>query len=223
MNLIRHPATARIVPFAIYILFLPLGQIAAGAFPGADLRPLYGIQVGLTALALIYFWRQYGELHVRSAIRGWDVLFATGIGIAVFVLWISLDHPLFLLGEMGGGFDPRNDGRVDWALASVRVLGASLIVPVMEELFWRSFLARWVDRPSFLEQPPQRISLKAIGLTSCLFAVEHTPWFAGLLAGIAYACLYRRTGNLWVPVMSHMVTNFILAVWVLRTESWQYW
>ena len=185
MNLIRHPATARIVPFAIYIAFLPLGQMAASAFPGADLRPLYGVQVGLTALALAYFWREYGELHVRAAIRGRDVLLAIAAGVLVFILWVSLDHPLFLLGETGGGFDPRNDGRVDWALAVVRVLGASLTVPVMEELFWRAFLARWIDRPSCREQPPQRISLKAIGLTSCLFAVEHTLWFAGLLAGFA--------------------------------------
>ncbi len=223
MTLARHPALARIVPFAIYIAFLPAGQVLAGLLPGVDLRPLYGVQIGLTAISLAVFWRQYGELRVRSAIRIQDTMLAVLFGVLIFVLWITLDHPFLLLGEMGGGFDPRNDGRVDLSLAIVRVLGASLVVPVMEELFWRSFLARWVDRPSFLEQPPQRISLKAIALTSALFAVEHTLWFAGLLAGIAYAWLYRRTGNLWVPVMAHMVTNSILAAWVLHTGSWQYW
>ncbi len=223
MTLARHPALARIVPFAIYIAFLPAGQVLAGLLPGVDLRPLYGVQIGLTAISLAVFWRQYGELRVRSAIRIQDTMLAALFGVLIFVLWITLDHPFLLLGEMGGGFDPRNDGRVDLSLAIVRVLGASLVVPVMEELFWRSFLARWVDRPSFLEQPPQRISLKAIALTSALFAVEHTLWFAGLVAGIAYAWLYRRTGNLWVPVMAHMVTNSILAAWVLHTGSWQYW
>ena len=223
MTLARHPALARIVPFAIYIAFLPAGQVLAGLLPGVDLRPLYGVQIGLTAISLAVFWRQYGELRVRSAIRIQDTMLAVLFGVLIFVLWITLDHPFLLLGEMGGGFDPRNDGRVDLSLAIVRVLGASLVVPVMEELFWRSFLARWVDRPSFLEQPPQRISLKAIALTSALFAVEHTLWFAGLVAGIAYAWLYRRTGNLWVPVMAHMVTNSILAAWVLHTGSWQYW
>jgi len=223
MNLIRHPAHARIVPFAIYIAFLPVGQILASSFPGVDLRPLYGVQIGLTAIALAFFWRQYGELRVRAAIRAEDTLLAVLCGVAVFALWVSLDHPIFLLGEMGEGFDPRNDGEIDWTLATVRALGASLVVPIMEELFWRSFLARWVDSPSFLEQPPQRISLKAIVLTSALFAVEHTLWFAGLLAGVAYTWLYRRTGNLWVPVISHMVTNFALAIWVLHTGNWQFW
>lgn len=219
----RRPAIVRIAPFAIYMSFLPAGQLLARFLPGVDLRPLYGVQIASTAIALAFFWRQYGELHVRAAIRAKDILVAVSCGLMVFVLWVSLDHPIFLLGGMDGGFDPRDDGVINWALASVRVFGASLVVPVMEELFWRSFLARWIDRPSFLEQPPQRISLKAVALTSALFAVEHTLWFAGLIAGIVYAWLYRRTGNLWVPVISHMVTNCLLAVWVLRTASWQFW
>ena len=114
-------------------------------------------------------------------------------------------------------------GRIDVVLATLRLAGAALVVPLMEELFWRSFLARWIDAQNFLSQAPRRLSFKAIGITSVLFALEHRLWFAGLLAGLLYGWVYRRTGSLWVPVIAHAVTNGALGIWVLRTGSWQFW
>lgn len=224
MSFSDRPSVARIAPFAIYIAFLPIGQALAWLFPTSDLRWLYGLQIGLTGLALAWFWRRYGELHVSAAMRLNDVLTAISAGLMVFVLWINLDHSLVRFGDTGGGFDPRGaDGNFNLLLVGVRVAGAAILVPIMEELFWRSFLARWIDRPGFLEHPPQRISIKAIVMSSALFAVEHTLWLAGLLAGIAYAVIYRRSGNLWVPALSHAITNGALAWWVLHTGSWQFW
>lgn len=224
MRFSDKPAFARIVPFALYIAFLPIGQGLASLLPTADLRWLYGLQIALTGFALALFWRRYGELHVRAAMRVGDVLTAIVAGLLVFVLWINLDHPTLRFGDTGNGFDPRSaDGNLNLLLVIVRVTGAVIVVPLMEELFWRSFLARWVDRPGFLEHSPQRISLKAIAMCSALFAVEHTLWFAGLLAGIIYVVVYRRTGNLWLPVLSHGVTNGALAWWVLHTGNWQFW
>lgn len=224
MRLLNRPEVARIAPFAAYIAFLPIGQAMTSVLPDADLRWLYGFQIGLTGLALAVFWRRYGELQVRAAVRACDLLTAVIAGLLVFGLWINLDHPALRFGDTGRGFDPRNtDGHVNPLLVIVRVGGAAVVVPLMEELFWRSFLARWIDRSSFLEYPPQRISIKAIAMSSVLFAVEHTLWFAGLLAGIIYAALYRRSGNLWVPVLSHAVTNGVLAWWVLHTGNWKFW
>ena len=220
----NRPAVSRIVPFAIYIAFLPIGQALASLMPNADLRWLYALQVALTGAAVVVFWRRYGELHVRAALRSNDVFTAVVAGLLVFGLWINLDHPMLRFGDSGSGFDPRYaDGSLDLALVIVRATGAAVVVPLMEELFWRSFLARWIDRPGFLEHSPQRISIKAIAMSSALFAVEHTLWFAGLLAGIIYAAIYRRSGNLWVPVLSHAVTNGALAWWVLHTGNWRFW
>ncbi len=224
MKHIDHQAVARVVPFAVYIAFLPIRQVLHSLWPDADLRSLYGVQVLLTGLALALLWDKYVELHVNAAVRKGDVLVAIVVGLLVLGLWINLDHPLLRLGDAGGGFDPRRgDGHIDLALAGLRITGATLVVPVMEELFWRSFLTRWIDRPGFLEQLPQRISMRAIALSSIVFAVEHTLWVAGLLAGIVYAALYRRSGNLWVPILSHAVTNGALAWWVLHTGNWQFW
>jgi CAAX prenyl protease-like protein len=121
------------------------------------------------------------------------------------------------------GFDPRVDGRIDWLLVAIRIAGAALVVPVMEELFWRSFLMRWVDAPDFESVAPSQLSIKSFAITVVLFGVEHNLWLAGIVAGAAYSLLYMRHRNLWSPILAHAVTNGLLGVWVVRTGSWSYW
>jgi CAAX prenyl protease-like protein len=121
-------------------------------------------------------------------------------------------------------FDPTHeDGGIDWFLVQFRLLGLAIVVPVMEELFWRSFLMRWIDNPDFLAVTPAQASARAIIVSSVLFGFEHHLWLAGLIAGLVYGLLYVRTGNLWVPVISHAVTNGVLGVWILATGNWQFW
>ena len=93
----------------------------------------------------------------------------------------------------------------------------------MEELFWRSFIMRWLAKPRFLGVDPKAIGWMPLLVSSTLFATEHHRWLAGLLAGFAYGWLYVRTGTLWVPVIAHAVTNALLGVWVLQTGPWTFW
>lgn len=225
LTLSRHrDALARALPYAIYIAFLATTPLLAGLMPGIDQRWLYAVQVGAVAVALALFARQYAELFTgpRLALPQWGAALATGI--AVFVLWINLDLPWARLGEGGAGFDPRGeDGGIDWPLAAVRLFGAAAIVPLMEELFWRSFVMRWIDNPKFLAVMPAAVSLRALLLSSLVFGVEHNLWLAGVIAGLAYGWLYMRTGNLWAPVLAHGVTNLLLGLWVLHSGNWQFW
>ena len=213
-------AVERTVPFALYIAFLAAGPLASGF----DTRWLYPVQVGVVALALAYFWRHYQELSagLRSLAGGhWALAFA--VGFVVFILWVKLDAGWMTLGDAGKGFDPRDDGRVNVPLALLRIAGAALVVPVMEELFWRSFVMRWIDKPAFLQLSPASVSFKALALSSIVFGLEHHLWFAGVIAGFAYGWLYRVSSNLWVPVIAHAVTNGLLGAWVLYTQNWQFW
>jgi CAAX prenyl protease-like protein len=105
----------------------------------------------------------------------------------------------------------------------VRLTGAALLVPVMEELFWRSFVMRWIHDHDFLAVSLARVGYKALALSAVVFGLEHHLWFAGLLAGLAYGWLYIRAGNLWVPILSHGVTNGLLGAWVVYTQSWEFW
>ncbi len=93
----------------------------------------------------------------------------------------------------------------------------------MEELFWRSFLLRWIQMPAFLELAPAQIGLRAMLIGSVLFGIEHSLWFAGIVAGLVYAWLYRVSGNLWPPIVAHAVTNLTLGLWVLYSGQWRFW
>ena len=112
---------------------------------------------------------------------------------------------------------------MNWPLALLRLAGLALVVPVMEELFWRSFLLRWLERRDYLVVAPRSVGARALLITSAVFALEHTRWLAGGIAGLAYRALYMRSGNLWVPIVAHTITNGALVVWVLHTQNWYYW
>lgn len=213
-----------IAPFAVFMLLLVAEPWLADALEGVlDARWLYGVRNAVTLLLLVLFWRHYRELRdtPRTGAAGWAAGVAVGAG--VFVLWILLDFPPLVTGPGDGGFGPRVDGAVHWGFALTRIAGAALVVPVMEELFWRSFVMRWIERPRFLDVDPATVGLKGVLVSSAIFASEHRLWFAGLLAGLAYAELYRRTGDLRVAVVAHALTNALLGIWVLGTGSWGFW
>jgi CAAX prenyl protease-like protein len=219
------PAAARIVPFAVFMAFVLAGSLLPESprlTEHWDPRQLFTIRAFVVMALLVLFWRGYSELH-NAALTWRQVSIAIVSGIAVFFMWINLDFPWATFGEMTV-FDPkRADGGIDWTLVHFRMLGLAVVVPVMEELFWRSFMLRWIDRHDFLELPPEKVSWRAIVVSSLLFASEHQMWLAGFIAGFIYAMLYVRTGNLWVPVISHVVTNAVLGAWILETGNWRFW
>lgn len=215
-------AVARCLPFAIYMAFLALNELLFTlGWSAADVRWLYAVRVGAVIAALAYFWRDYHEL------RRWDLALLPTLapvagGIVVLLLWLNLGADWMTIGS-AAGFDPSTDGRIDWLLVAVRIGGAALVVPVMEELFWRSFLLRWLDQPGFGAVDPGTVSVKAIATSALLFGVEHNLWLAGIVAGLAYAALYRWQRSLWAAVLAHAVTNGLLGAFVVATGSWQYW
>ena len=220
MHINKHVAT-RAIPFIFYIVVMALSGVLADM--GIDVRWIYALRAGGTALLMMFFWRDYVELAWPPKMIQLNYAISIFIGFLVFVLWINLDQKWMLMGTPAG-YDPRSaEGGLNILMVVVRIAGAALIVPLMEELFWRSFLMRWIDRADFLAHSPESVSLKAIFLSSLLFAFEHTYWLAGLIAGLAYGWLYVKTRNLWAPVIAHALTNGVLAMWVLSTGRWDYW
>ena len=222
---ISRAALVRIVPFAAFMVLLALrGSLPPeGAF-GLDPRWVYGLTVLVVGGLLAWFWREYGELVTQTLPSVSEAALAVVVGAVVFGLWISLDAPWMRLGEASAGFIPTDaQSRLMWPLIAVRWVGASLLVPVMEELFWRSFLMRWVQNPQFESVLPQRVGIKAVVLSTFVFMLAHTLWLAAIIAGLAYAWLYVRTGKLWVPIIAHAVTNGVLGVWVVMTGKWAFW
>jgi len=68
-----------------------------------------------------------------------------------------------------------------------------------------------------------RNGVRALLISSIVFGIEHGLWLAGIIAGLAYGWLYIRSGNLWLPIFAHAVTNLLLGAWVLATGQWHFW
>jgi CAAX prenyl protease-like protein len=82
---------------------------------------------------------------------------------------------------------------------------------------------RWIQQPVFESVSPAQVGLRAVVLSTFVFVLAHTLWLAAIVAGLAYAWLYIRTGKLWAAVLAHAVTNGVLGVWVVMTGNWQFW
>jgi len=104
-----------------------------------------------------------------------------------------------------------------------RMIGAIIVIPIMEELFWRSFLIRYLIDPGFKSVPIGKFSWLSLIATVVLFGVEHNQWLPGIIAGIIYTLLLYRTKSLFACIVAHSVTNLALGVYVLFTHQWIYW
>jgi uncharacterized protein len=211
-------ALAYIAPFATFIAlrWLPL--------PPEWLAPVRFVAV---AAVLVLFSR-----HVVPR----RVSFAAGsilLGVSVLLIWIGPDTIWHGYRESW----PFHNAITGVAKSSLpaplhsnaffivtRVLESALLVPVLEELFWRGWLMRWLIRPDFETVPLGRYTALSFWGVALLFAAEHGPyWEVGLIAGVAYNWWIVRTRNLADCILAHAVTNGLLAGYVLLLDRWQYW
>ncbi len=223
-DLLTPAALARILPFVLFMALLAL----RGALPVdnayLDPRWVYGVSTVAVSLALISQRKRYQELGQEGRLSWAHGLMAAALGALMFEAWVRLTQPWMMLGAPTATFRPVDaQGDLIWPLVVVRWVGASLMVPVMEELFWRSFLMRWIDNPDFERVQPENVSPKAMVLSSLVFMLAHTQWLGALLAGLLYAWLYRQTRSLWAAVLAHAVTNGVLGAWVVFSAQWQFW
>lgn len=80
----------------------------------------------------------------------------------------------------------------------------SVLVPLVEELFFRGVVYKWLR--GFMRLWPAAI------LSGLIFGIYHWNPLQGLSAwilGIAAAWLYEKSGSLWPAVVLHIVTNFV--------------
>lgn len=221
----NDPVLARAIPFLLFIGFLMAGSWIA---PWTE---QYGISSAWLAVArglvvacvLAWFWQAFEELRPDKppTLAHWTA--AIGTGLLVFGAWIGLGEA-GAEGRHSGNFVPLlEDNSLDWPKALLRLAGLALVVPIMEELFWRSLVMRWITQHDFLSLPPRQVTLSAFVIATALFAIEHDQWVAGAIAGIVYSGLYMWSGNLWIPIASHVITNASLGIWILQTRNWHYW
>jgi CAAX prenyl protease-like protein len=109
-------------------------------------------------------------------------------------------------------------------VVTLRLVRAVLLVPLLEEFFWRGWLPRWLISGQWASIPLGRYTPLAFVGTALLFASEHGPyWDVGLLCGLLYNWWMWRTQSLGDLVLVHAVTNAALGAFVLVTGQYAYW
>lgn len=204
-----------IVPFLVFGLLTYAGSDALSPHAPYLIYPFKTLIVG----AVLYFYRHtYSELHLNFS---WMAVF---VGIVVFVIWVAPEGMYPLLTEPSG-FTPHiyPSPWISGGLIFFRLLGAVVVVPIMEELFWRSFALRWLIDEEFT-----RVAIGKFTWFSCVvvvlgFGFEHHRWLVGLIAGVLYNSLLYYKKDLFSCVLAHAITNLLLGIYVLITHQWTFW
>jgi CAAX prenyl protease-like protein len=221
---LRHPALPYIAPFVTFVAIMEIEK--AAGLPSAVMYPL---RVAATVAVLLLFSRQ--PLSARPS----RPLASTAIGAVVFAVWIGPDmvfgpgyrHSWLFQNSLTGGGAMSTLPIVlhtsAWFLA-VRAGSCALLVPPVEELFWRGWAMRWIVASDFKKVPLGTYQALAFWLVALLFAAEHGPyWEVGLAAGIIYNWWMVRTRNLIDCVIAHAVTNGLLSIYILAAHRFEYW
>lgn len=219
---------AYLAPFAVFMLLLAAGELVSKLFEGrawwVAATPRYWVfplQTLVCGGLLAFFWREYRWQPPRQ----WCLTLA--IAVAVFLLWIAPQQWLGFAPRLDG-FEPDFFGSAGWphrAHLGVRFLRLVIVVPLLEEIFWRGFLLRYLIRDDFVEVPFGAFTWFSFTGVSLFFALAHAgPDFVpALITGALYNFIALRTRRLSSCVLAHAVTNLLLGLWIMRTGQWGFW
>ncbi len=213
---------AYVAPFLTFIVLL-----AAQRYLGFLGVWEYAVRGAIVVAVIWAFSRKVLDFRVRH------VGASLGIGVGVFLLWIAPDtifpgwrqHWLFTNSMMGEVRISLSEEQLSSPLLLFfRTLSAALLVPVLEELFWRGWLMRWLIKNDFEQVPLGTYETQSFWIVAALFALEHGPyWEVGLVAGLIYNWWMVRTKSLGDLIFVHGVTNLALSAFVIATKKWQFW
>jgi CAAX prenyl protease-like protein len=216
-----------VLPMASYLVLTSLEPSFCqenGALVPQRYAVAYGVK--LLVVAGVMWWARgtWGDYGVHFSWGGVGI--GVVLGLVVAALWVGLDgrYPAIpLLGERSA-FDPGALGEGGkWLFLVVRMVGLVVLVPVFEELFWRSFVNRYViDGDRWESVPVGRVTLASGAVTAVLFALVHPEWLPALLTGLLWAFLLYRTKSLAACLASHVTANLALGVYVITTGAWKF-
>jgi CAAX prenyl protease-like protein len=211
---------------------LPMGAFVGLTFLGSYLPQnafpiVYATKTLVAAVLLGVLWPHFTRIT-------WDY-FWTGVlvGVVGVIQWIGTEELLLRVWpsypRMGGQpFNPMTAIESPVLLAlffAVRWAGPTLVVPVMEELFWRDFLWRSLVAPNnFKLAKVGEWDRSAFLIVVAMFATVHMQmWATSIVWALLIGGLLVATRSLGACIVAHGVTNFLLGAYVLVTQDWKYW
>lgn len=232
----QHTGTAwsnreLIIPYAApYLAYVGIASLLQDKL-GVEFN--YILKLVVVTGLLAWAWRWYMPLtgpRSRAGSCGWGVVF----GLIGLVLWCALYAPF-----AGSSAEP-------WSFSGfvLRLVTASLIVPVFEELMMRGFVFRlalqWdefrrkksstplldaLEHVSINDVRPGAWSVSAVVISTLVFTAGHTvpEWPAAIVYGFLMAMLWIVRKDLLSCIVAHGITNLGLALYVYLTGSWELW
>jgi CAAX protease family protein len=224
-KLARHKLVAFTLPMAVFLLLLAasgLLQNVGGAFwlksPEFWIYPAQTIFCGAL---LLWFRREYEFRAVRQ------IVLTVVVAFFVFVLWIGPQEFLRFPPRLDG-FNPKvfsGQPAAYWTTIAFRFFRLVVVVPLVEEVFWRGFALRYFISERFYAVPMGAFSWFSFAVVTIAFGLSHSwaDWIAALITGALYNWVAYRTKSLTSCVLAHAITNLLLGLWIMKTRQWGYW
>ncbi|MDQ6632927.1 MAG: CAAX prenyl protease-related protein [Verrucomicrobiota bacterium] len=233
MNVLKKPFAessllARVAPFFIFLAL----TFCQGQFGEASRYWFYLLKT-LAGIWLIWMMRPF-VAEMKWAFS-WE---AVVVGVLIFIIWVGIDKWYPSLDQIFQRFgwshvkaeklwNPHDqfgqNSLLAWLFIFVRIFGSALVVPPLEEVFYRSFLYRYITRPDFETVPLGQFLWKPFLLTAAIFGFVHAEWLAGILCGLAFQWLVVKKQRLGDAMTAHAITNFLLGLWVVWKGDWKFW
>jgi len=220
----------RVAPFVIFLLL----TAAQGKFGAASAYWFY-LAKTLAGIWLLLEMRPFVS-EMRWAFS-WE---AVVVGVAVFAVWVGINGEWttqnFLWMKLGISHPPAkplamwnpneqfgSGSALAWLFVVTRILGSTFVVPPLEEVFYRSFLHRYIASQDFLSVPLNKFLPLPFFATAFVFGFSHNEWLAGIFCGAAYQWLVLRKNRLGDAMTAHAITNFLLGIWIVWRGAWNFW
>lgn len=249
---VKDPARltrAHVMPFAVFMGFMVVLQLVARMLewkhPDAPwwrqdpAHFIYPLQTLVTLALLVH----YRKCYTFRASWQWfltAMLFGT-LAIGFWLLPTTLYDHWGLTGTPGGmlkllgvaarkdGFDPGvfSHPAAWWSSVSLRFLRAVLVVALVEEIFWRGFLMRFVADwdGDYWHQPFGRATWRSYFIVTGLFMAAHAPVdYAGafVYGTLTYLfCVWSK--SLGACVVMHATANLLMGLYIMAYGKYGLW
>ncbi len=240
---------AHVVPFSVFMVLLMVSQyVGEGMLWEHDSAPwyrhwpeqlFYPIQAVITTAVLIFFWKHY---DFQWSSKVWIGVIAGFIGIGIWLLpttlydyWGMTSKPESLFEKLTGlaprkeGFDPGvfESPLAYWSSLIFRIFRAVVVVSLVEEIFWRGFLMRFLLNidGEYWKVPFGKAAWISYFVVTGVFMIAHAPidWLGAFFYGTLTYAVAVWTKSLLACVVMHGVANAVLAWYAMTYAKYGMW